>query len=66
MREAACISISRISAPFTPPSSEYISVEDIAIRRPNLSYQVYFADPKSTHEIEANVCRSLHTPFVLQ
>ena len=50
-----------ISIPYTPPSLEYISIREIAKRWPQLSYQVYFANPKSTQEIEANVSRLVLT-----
>jgi hypothetical protein len=49
------LELPRICIPFTPPSPEYMSVEEIAKRAPNLSYHVYLADPKSTREIDANV-----------
>lgn len=50
------LNIDRLSVPYTPPSPEYIRVEEVAKRVPNLGYQVYFADKRSTTEIETNVC----------
>ncbi|KDR84029.1 hypothetical protein GALMADRAFT_236620 [Galerina marginata CBS 339.88] len=42
-----------MSVPYTPPSREYIPVQEVARRAPNLGYQVYFASPKSSVEILA-------------
>ncbi|KII94869.1 hypothetical protein PLICRDRAFT_98013 [Plicaturopsis crispa FD-325 SS-3] len=44
-----------MSVPFTPPAPVYIPIEEVAERVPNLAYQVYFADPSSTREIEENL-----------
>lgn len=44
-----------MSVPYTPPSRVYLPVEELAQRAPNLGYQVYFANPKSSSEIIANV-----------
>lgn len=44
-----------MSVPYTPPSREYIYIEEVAKRAPNLGYQVYFASPKSSLEILVNV-----------
>lgn len=48
----------RLSVPYTPPSPTYIPVDSMAKIVKDLAYQVYFADPQSTDEIENNV-RSL-------
>jgi soluble epoxide hydrolase / lipid-phosphate phosphatase len=45
-----------MSLPYTPPSPVYIPVQEMATRAPNLGYQVYLNDARSTAEIEANVC----------
>ena len=50
------MTVDRISIPYTPPALGYISIEETAKRVPSLGYQVYFADEKSTEEIERNVC----------
>jgi soluble epoxide hydrolase/lipid-phosphate phosphatase len=44
-----------LSVPYTPPSPNYISVQEVAQRAPNLGYQVYFSEGQSTHEIESNL-----------
>ncbi|EIN10999.1 alpha/beta-hydrolase [Punctularia strigosozonata HHB-11173 SS5] len=48
------IALIQLSVPYTPPAPEYISVEEMARRYSNFAYQVYFADPSSTQEIEDN------------
>lgn len=45
----------RLSIPFTPPSPEYVPVKEIARRLPQLTYQVYFANPKSTDDLDVHV-----------
>jgi hypothetical protein len=45
----------RFSAPFTPPTKRYNSLEEIVKKVPNYAYQLYFAHSESTKEIEANV-----------
>ena len=45
----------RLSVPFNPPTSVYVSLEELAERRPKLAYQTYLANPQTTREIEANV-----------
>ncbi|EIN03457.1 alpha/beta-hydrolase [Punctularia strigosozonata HHB-11173 SS5] len=49
------IALIQLSVPYTPPAPEYISVEEMARRYSNFAYQVYFADPSSTQEIEDNL-----------
>ena len=44
-----------MSVPYIPPSPEYLPVEEVVQRAPNLGYQVYFANPKSSSDIDANV-----------
>ncbi|KAF8640130.1 hypothetical protein AX17_001366 [Amanita inopinata Kibby_2008] len=44
-----------MSVPYTPPSTTYIPIEEIAKRAPNLGFQVYFASKRSTQEIESNL-----------
>jgi soluble epoxide hydrolase/lipid-phosphate phosphatase len=43
-----------MSLPYTPPSLTYVPVQEMAKRAPNLGYQMYLADPRSTADIEAN------------
>jgi len=44
-----------LSVPFTPPSPIYIPLEEVAKRQSNYAYQLYFASPESTIEIERNL-----------
>jgi hypothetical protein len=39
----------------TPHTRQYIPLEGVVKRVPNYAYQLYFANPESTKEIEANV-----------
>jgi pimeloyl-ACP methyl ester carboxylesterase len=55
----------RLSVPFTPPTKEYLSLQDLVKKVPNLAYQLYFANPKLTEEIEANVRRGLCVQAIL-
>ena len=48
----------RLSVRFTPPTKRYYSLEDVVKKVPNYEYQLYFANPESTKEIEAKVCRT--------
>ena len=48
----------RFSVPFTPPTKRYYSLEDVVKKLPNYEYQLYFANPESTKEIEAKVRRT--------
>jgi soluble epoxide hydrolase/lipid-phosphate phosphatase len=52
-----------MSAPYTPPSPAYIPVEEIVRRAPNLGYQAYLADKRSTADIEANLERFVDIVF---
>ncbi|KAI9509095.1 Alpha/Beta hydrolase protein [Russula earlei] len=49
------VALGIFSVPFTPPVKQYRSLEAIVEKTPNYTYQLYFADPKSTEEIEANL-----------
>ncbi|KAF9057886.1 epoxide hydrolase [Panaeolus papilionaceus] len=51
-----------LSVPYTPPSPVYLPIEEVAKKAPNLGYQVYFASPKSTLEVQAHLKKFL--PFV--
>jgi len=44
-----------MSVPYTPPSRQFVPVEMVAKHAPNLGYQVYFANEKSTGDILNNV-----------
>ncbi|EJD53981.1 epoxide hydrolase [Auricularia subglabra TFB-10046 SS5] len=46
-----------LSIPYYPPPPQYIPLEEAAKRVPSFGYQVYFADERSTAEIDANVER---------
>ncbi|EDR12290.1 epoxide hydrolase [Laccaria bicolor S238N-H82] len=52
-----------MSVPYTPPSRVYLPVEEVAQRAPNLGYQVYFANPKSSSEIDANLKQFIRVLF---
>ncbi|KAF8329017.1 epoxide hydrolase [Amanita rubescens] len=52
-----------MSLPYTPPSPTYIPVQEIAKRAPNLGYQMYLADARSTADIEANLERFVDIVF---
>lgn len=45
----------RLSVPYTPPSREFLPLEELVKFVPNLGYQLYFAASKSNLEILANV-----------
>ncbi|KIJ69769.1 hypothetical protein HYDPIDRAFT_120786 [Hydnomerulius pinastri MD-312] len=49
------LALAILSVPYTPPSTQHMSVEEAAQRYPNFGYQVYFASQGSTSEIEANL-----------
>ncbi|KAF8138944.1 Alpha/Beta hydrolase protein [Boletus edulis] len=49
------IALAILSAPYTPPSTQQMSVHDIAERYPFFGYQVYFASEQSTTDIEARL-----------
>jgi soluble epoxide hydrolase/lipid-phosphate phosphatase len=49
----------RLSIPFSPPDKQYRSLEDVVKKIPNYAYWLYFANPESTKEIEANVRMSV-------
>ena len=49
------LNFSRMSVPYTPPSRQFVPVEMVAKHAPNLGYQVYFANEKSTGDILNNV-----------
>jgi soluble epoxide hydrolase / lipid-phosphate phosphatase len=40
---------------FYPPRKEYVPLEGVIKMIPKYAYQLYFANPESTKEIEANV-----------
>ena len=44
-----------MSAPYVPPSRDFIPLEEIVKRAPNLAYQLYFSAFKSNLEILAHV-----------
>jgi len=52
-----------LSVPYTPPSPVYLPIEEVAIKAPNLGYQVYFASQKSTKAIEAHLKKFLNIVF---
>jgi len=52
-----------LSVPYVPPIPKYIPLAEIARRTPNFAYQVYFADPASTREIEGNHARFLDVMY---
>ncbi|EIW76350.1 alpha beta-hydrolase [Coniophora puteana RWD-64-598 SS2] len=44
-----------VSVPFTPPAPHYRAPEEAAKIYPDFGYQVYFADPRSSSEIESDL-----------
>jgi len=53
------LALGLLSVPFTPPTKRYNSLEDAVRKVPNYAYQLYFANPESTKEIEVNVRRTV-------
>ncbi|KAF8260615.1 alpha/beta-hydrolase [Lactarius quietus] len=49
------LALGLFSVPYTPPRREYLPLEGVVQRIPNYAYQLYFANPESTKEIEANL-----------
>ncbi|KAF8204646.1 Alpha/Beta hydrolase protein [Pholiota molesta] len=49
------LALAMLSVPYTPPSREYLPLEEVVRRAPNLGYQLYFASQKSNLEILANM-----------
>ncbi|KAF8897771.1 epoxide hydrolase [Infundibulicybe gibba] len=52
-----------MSVPYTPPSKVYYPIQEVARRAPNLGYQVYFADKRSTAEIEQHLTQFMSYVF---
>ncbi|KAF9450671.1 epoxide hydrolase [Macrolepiota fuliginosa MF-IS2] len=52
-----------LSVPYIPPSPVYLPIEEVAKRAPNLGYQVYFSEQKSTKDIESNMKKFLDIMF---
>ncbi|KDQ64432.1 hypothetical protein JAAARDRAFT_52384 [Jaapia argillacea MUCL 33604] len=52
-----------LSIPYTPPAPMYFPIEEVAKRLPNMGYQVYFADERSTKEVEDNLSTFLSVLF---
>ena len=50
-----CLPYTRFSIPYRTPLKKYIPLEGVVEKVPNYAYQLYFANPESTEEIEANV-----------
>ncbi|CAA7260120.1 unnamed protein product [Cyclocybe aegerita] len=48
-----------LSVPYTPPSRQYMPIEKVAKRAPNLGYQVYFSNPKSSQDILSHLDKFL-------
>lgn len=46
---------SSFSIPYYPPPREYLSLEGAVEKFPRYGYQLYFADPASSSEIDQNV-----------
>lgn len=53
------LALGLFSVPYHPPHKEYIPLEAVVKMVPNYAYQLYFANPESTKEIEANLDRFL-------
>jgi soluble epoxide hydrolase/lipid-phosphate phosphatase len=57
------LALGLFSIPYNPPVRAYIPLERIVQKVPNYSYQLYFANPEFTREIEANLERFLRTIY---
>ncbi|TFY54888.1 hypothetical protein EVG20_g9527 [Dentipellis fragilis] len=53
------LALAMLSVPYRPPAPAYASLEDIVKQVPQYGYQLYFADPSSTKEIEDNLSHFL-------
>ncbi|KAH9988416.1 Alpha/Beta hydrolase protein [Russula vinacea] len=60
------LALALFSAPFTPPTKRYNSLEDVVKKVPNYAYQLYFAHFESTKEIEANLERFLRLTYAIE
>ncbi|KAH9983558.1 alpha/beta-hydrolase [Russula compacta] len=60
------LALGMLSVAFTPPNKQYLSLEDVVKKVPNYAYQLYFANPDSTKEIEANLERFLRIVFAME
>jgi len=58
-----CKAVVNLSIPYSPPPRKYISIEEAAKRLPMFGYQVYFASPESTSEIEQNLDKFFATMY---
>ncbi|PFH51333.1 hypothetical protein AMATHDRAFT_191653 [Amanita thiersii Skay4041] len=52
-----------MSVPYTPPSRTYIPIEEVAKRAPNLGYQVFFSEKRSTKVLEAHLDKFFNLLF---
>ncbi|KAF5321645.1 hypothetical protein D9619_000575 [Psilocybe cf. subviscida] len=52
-----------LSVPYSPPSREYLPLEEVARRAPDLGYQLYFASSKSSYEILAHLQKFLRCTY---
>jgi len=60
------LALGMLSVPFTPPTKRYYSLEDVVKKLPNFEYQLYFANPESTKEIEAKLEQFLRLIFAIE
>ncbi|KAI0287628.1 epoxide hydrolase [Russula brevipes] len=60
------LALGLLSVPFSPPGKQYHSLEDVVKKIPNYAYWLYFANPESTKEIEANLDRFLRAVFAIE
>ncbi|KAH8985432.1 alpha/beta-hydrolase [Lactarius hatsudake] len=60
------LALGLFSIPFPSPLKKYIPLEGIVERVPNYAYQLYFASPESTKEIEANLERFLRAIYEIE
>jgi len=59
------LALAMLSVPYTPPSGNFTSVEDLVKYAPNLGYQLYFASDKSNLEILAHLKKFLSLVYAL-
>ncbi|KAG2013208.1 hypothetical protein CC2G_010143 [Coprinopsis cinerea AmutBmut pab1-1] len=52
-----------LSVPYTPPSQEYLPLTEVVKRAPNLGYQLYFSEKRSSQEILAHLPKFIGLVF---
>jgi len=60
------LALAMLSVAYTPPSRNFISLEEVVKRAPNLGYQLYFASDKSNLEILAHLRTFISLVYTLK